>query len=90
MTVLKLTVRKNILSILQINMQAIQRKNNMAINTAQHAKLYISTLAAFLFLIAFTFVLNFPGLIAGPSKIQRSHSGTQPQKLQLSDAHGYR
>ena len=61
-------VRKNILSILQINMLAIQRKNNVAINTAQRAKLYISTLAAFLFLIALTFVLNFPGLIAEPIK----------------------
>lgn len=61
-----LLVRKNILEILQINMQAIQRKNDLAIRSAQQAKLYISTLSGFLFLIGFTFVLNFPGLIAGP------------------------
>ncbi|AEE54292.1 sensor histidine kinase [Haliscomenobacter hydrossis] len=61
-------VRKNILHILHINMQAIQRKNDVAISTARRANLYISTLAAFLFLIAFTFVLNFPGLIAEPIK----------------------
>lgn len=61
-----LMVRKNILEILQINMQAIQRKNDLAIRSAQQAKLYISTLSGFLFLIGFTFVLNFPGLIAGP------------------------
>ena len=61
-----LEVRKNILQILQINMQAIRRKNDIAIRSAQQAKLYISTLSGFLFLIGFTFVLNFPGLIAGP------------------------
>lgn len=60
-----LLMRKNILEILQINMQAIQRKNDLAIRSAQQAKLYISTLSGFLFLIGFTFVLNFPGLIAG-------------------------
>lgn len=61
-----LKVRQNILKILQINLQAIRRKNDIAIRAAQQAKLYISTLSGFLFLIGFTFVLNFPGLIAGP------------------------
>lgn len=61
-----LKVRQNILKILQINLQAIRRKNDIAILAAQQAKLYISTLSGFLFLIGFTFVLNFPGLIAGP------------------------
>ncbi|WP_353483903.1 ATP-binding protein [Haliscomenobacter sp.] len=60
--------RINIIQILQINMEAIQRKNEVAMETAQKAKLYITTLSAFLFLIAFTFVLNFPGLITEPIK----------------------
>lgn len=61
-----LAMRSNILKILQINMQAIQRKNNAAIRSAQQARLYISTLSGILFLLAFTFVLNFPGLITEP------------------------
>lgn len=61
-----LQVRKIILEILQINLLAIQRKNDLAIRSAQQAKFFISTLSGFLFLIGFTFVLNFPGLIAGP------------------------
>lgn len=60
--------RVHIIRILQINMEAIQRKNEVAMETAQKAKLYITTLSAFLFLIAFTFVLNFPGLITEPIK----------------------
>lgn len=61
-----LAMRSNVLKILQINMQAIQRKNNAAIRSAQQARLYISTLSGILFLLAFTFVLNFPGLITEP------------------------
>ena len=70
-----LNLRQNILKILQINLQAIRRKNDIAIRAAQQAKLYISTLAGFLFLIGFTFVLNFPGLIAGP--IRRFNAAIQ-------------
>lgn len=61
-----LTVRRSILHILQINMQAIRRKNDAAIRSAQQAQLYISTLSGIFFLLAFTFVLNFPGLITEP------------------------
>jgi len=59
-------IRSSILKILQINMQAIQRKNDKAIRSAQQARLYISTLSGILFLLGFTFVLNFPGLVTEP------------------------
>jgi len=52
--------------IMQINMTAIDRKNAAANATASEATEILSFVATFLFLVAFTFVVNFPGYIANP------------------------
>lgn len=49
-------------------MNAINRKYATAINTANNATLLVAFAGSFLFLVAFSFVVNFPGYIANPIK----------------------
>ena len=49
--------------ILELNMQAIQAKNNTAEKTADEAFTIISLLAGFVSLIALSFLFNFPAII---------------------------
>lgn len=60
------SLRADILSILWLNMSAIKAKNETAGTTADNALTYISFMAAFIFLIGFTFSLNFPSVVTGP------------------------
>jgi len=53
-------------SILFLNMQAIQRKSKAAEKTAEDALTIIISLGGFVFLIAFTFILNFPSVVTNP------------------------
>jgi signal transduction histidine kinase len=52
--------------IMQLNMAAIEHKNQVAANTANTAVIIVSFFGSLCFLIAFTFVVNFPGYIANP------------------------
>ncbi|MBV9963980.1 MAG: HAMP domain-containing protein [Parafilimonas sp.] len=52
--------------ILKLNMNAIHHKNDMAQKSADKALAIITTLAVIVFLIAFTFITNFPSLITKP------------------------
>ncbi len=52
--------------ILRLNMQAIQAKNSIAEKTADEAFTIISFIAGFVFLIALSFLFNFPGIITNP------------------------
>ncbi len=52
--------------IMQVNMSAIEHKNDIATATANKATLLVAFAGTFLFLVAFSFVLNFPGYIANP------------------------
>ncbi len=61
-------IRKVSYGIMQLNMSAIERKNAAAKATASEATEILSFVATFLFLVAFTFVINFPGYIANPIK----------------------
>lgn len=59
-------VQQDIQRIIAINMQAISKKNTVAIRTANDASDWIKILCAFISLVGFTFVINFPGIIIGP------------------------
>ncbi|MEO6850182.1 MAG: ATP-binding protein, partial [Mucilaginibacter sp.] len=59
-------VRKLLYGIMQLNMNAVQRKNAVAKDTANSATLLVALVGSFLFLVSFSFVVNFPGYIANP------------------------
>lgn len=58
---------KNVLyGVMHVNMIAIEHKDKTATNTANTAVIIVSFIGSLCFLIAFTFVVNFPGYIANP------------------------
>ena len=59
-------VRSLLYGIMQLNMSAIGHKNAVAKATANSATLLVALIGSFLFLVAFSFVVNFPGYIANP------------------------
>lgn len=61
-------IRLDLSNIMNLNMQAIQRKSNKASETAESAKLWIAVSGTICFLIAFILLLNLPGNIANPIK----------------------
>lgn len=60
------TVRRISLALQELNMQAIIRKNNATSTTAKSASTYLITIGSVCILVAFTFIMNFPGYIANP------------------------
>ncbi len=61
-------IRNDINDIMKLNMDAIQRKSNIASKTAQNAILWISLTGTACFIIAFTLLINLPSSIANPIK----------------------
>lgn len=59
-------IREQEQRILLLNMKAIERKNKRAQNTAESALTFIISAAAVVFIIAFTFLFNFPSIVVGP------------------------
>jgi signal transduction histidine kinase/HAMP domain-containing protein len=59
-------LRQKILNVQELNMQAIFRKNQAATLTTKRVFAYITILGTLCFLLSFTFVVNFPGMIANP------------------------
>jgi NtrC-family two-component system sensor histidine kinase KinB len=59
-------IRSAIHRVLQLNMDAIEVKNEKANSTADKALMYISVLATTVFLVGFTFSYNFPSILTGP------------------------
>lgn len=64
----KLIIRKEIYQLMEMNMQAIQRKSNVAKSTAQKAVFWIAITGTLCFLIAFILLINLPSNIANPIK----------------------
>jgi PAS domain S-box-containing protein len=64
--VLKAQMKGVMYGIMQLNMTAIERKNDIANNTADHAIIIVSLIGSLCFLIAFSFAVNFPSYIANP------------------------
>lgn len=60
------SIEHQIQSILFLNMQAIQKKSRKAEKTAEDALAIIITLGGLVFLISFTFILNFPSVVTNP------------------------
>ncbi len=61
-------IHKDITDIMLLNMQALQRKSNVATQTSEEAIVWISVVGTFCFLIAFTLLINMPSNIANPIK----------------------
>lgn len=62
------TIRETLLQIMEVNMQAIQKKSNLAVSTADNAVIWISIVGTFCFLIALTLLFNLPTTVANPIK----------------------
>jgi len=60
------SIEQQIQSILTLNMKAIQRKSTIAEKTAEDALTIIITLGGLVFLISFTFIVNFPSIVTNP------------------------
>jgi NtrC-family two-component system sensor histidine kinase KinB len=60
--------RADIIDIIWLNMQAIQRKSAIAVNTSDKAIFWISFVGAICFMLAFVLLVNLPGYIANPIK----------------------
>lgn len=59
-------MRKDIVRIMEVNLQAIDKKNQTAQASAQGAKTIITIILTICFLISITFLYNFPSLVASP------------------------
>lgn len=62
------SIRSNISQIMAQNMQAIQRKSDLAKRTAEDATITVALVGAICFLIAFSLLVNLPSSIANPIK----------------------
>ncbi len=62
----KESIEGQIQSILTLNMQAIEKKSILAQKTAEDALTIIISLGGLVFLIAFTFIINFPSIVTNP------------------------
>jgi len=67
-TLLHAEIKRLLYDIMQLNMTAIEHKYATANTTAADATLLVAFVGTFLFLVAFSFVVNFPGYIANPIK----------------------
>jgi PAS domain S-box-containing protein len=59
-------LRQRILHVQDLNMDAIVRKNQASTQATKRIFSYITILGTLSFLLSFTFVVNFPGMIANP------------------------
>ena len=59
-------IRHSIILIQDVNQKAILRKNAVAEQTADDAKLWLSIIFTILTLVAFSFIFNLPGIISTP------------------------
>ena len=60
------SIDQQIQFILSVNMKAIQNKSRIAEKTAEDALTIIIMLGSLVFLIAFTFLVNFPSIVTNP------------------------
>lgn len=65
---LRSDMKRLLYGIMQLNMTAIEHKYSRAESTANDATILVAFAGSFLFLVAFSFVVNFPGYIANPIK----------------------
>lgn len=63
---LKVIIRRDIATLMKLNMDAIVQKSKIANNTAENAIIWIIITGALCFLIAFVLLVKLPGNIANP------------------------
>lgn len=63
---LKSFIRRDISELMRLNMEAIERKSELATSTSQHAIVVISIVGTLCFIIAFVLLVNLPSNIANP------------------------
>ncbi|MCH5684106.1 HAMP domain-containing protein [Niabella sp. W65] len=63
---LKSFIRKDISELMRLNMEAIERKSELATSTSQSAIVVISIVGTLCFIIAFVLLVNLPSNIANP------------------------
>jgi len=83
-------ITKNLDNIYRVNQKAILRKNDLASHTASKAITYITIIGTIFFLVAFVFIINFPGYIANPirelsDKIRAIADGDFSQRLNIDN-----
>lgn len=66
--VIEKRIRNDIMDIMLLNMQAIQRKSSIAQKTADASIYWITIAGVVCFVLAFTMLINLPGNIANPLK----------------------
>lgn len=62
------TIRKDLNELMFLNMKAIERKSNIAMNNASGSYFWIAITGTFCFLIALVLFVNLPGNVANPIK----------------------
>ncbi len=65
---IKSSIRESLLKVMDLNMEAIQRKSGIAKATAEKAVFWIAISGTLCFVIAFTLLINMPSGIANPIK----------------------
>lgn len=63
---LRLHMKQVMYELMRVNMRGIERKNKIANKTSDEGIIVASLIGSLCFLIAFSFVVNFPGYIANP------------------------
>lgn len=81
-------IRNGISDIMEVNLQAIQRKSAVAEKTAEKAIFWLGIIGTFCFLIAFILVFNLPANIADPireltERIKFIAAGDYTQRVQF-------
>ncbi|MBC7486137.1 MAG: HAMP domain-containing protein [Cytophagaceae bacterium] len=65
-SVIKKAIRADITEVMRLNMQAIQRKSQVAVATSETATFWIAVSGTVCFLLAFILLINLPSTIANP------------------------
>lgn len=61
-------IRLAIYQVQELNQIAIANKNKIAEHTAERANFWLTVIVTILTIVAFTFIVNFPGIISSPIK----------------------
>ncbi|MBP9924372.1 MAG: HAMP domain-containing protein [Cyclobacteriaceae bacterium] len=88
----QLAIQQSLYQIMNLNMQAIQRKSEIANATADKAVLWIAITGSLCFIIAFTLLINLPANIANPIKeltesIKQIATGNYAERVHF-ESHG--
>jgi two-component system sensor histidine kinase VicK len=65
---LRVRLHQHLYNVMRVNMDAIARKNVVASSTSHNGNVLAAISALVLFIVSFTFAVNFPGYVADPLK----------------------